>query len=102
VPNDAGYGYDDYGPGRALVFDYIRPAIAAHQLRAFFPSTPSVADYPSTPMAAAGLVVPGRLRRGCVVLVKEARHATVLASIPLLRPATQGGRDAVSEKLGSL
>jgi hypothetical protein len=91
VPNDAGYGYDDYGPGRALVFDYIRPAIAAHQLRAFFPSTPSVADYPSTPMAAAGLVVPGRLRRGCVVLVKEARHATVLASIPLLRPAAKGG-----------
>ena len=102
VPNDAGYGYDDYGPGRALVFDYIRAAIAAHQLRAFFPSTPSVADYPSTPMAAAGLAVPGRLRRGCVVLVKEARHATVLASIPLLRPATKGGRDGVSENLGSL
>jgi len=91
VPNDAGYGYDDYGPGRALVFDYIRPAIAVHQLQAFFPSTPSVVDYPSTPMAAAGLVVPGRLRRGCVVLAKEARHAPVLASIPLLRPAAEAG-----------
>jgi hypothetical protein len=102
VPNDTGYGYDDYGPGRALVFDYIRPAIVAHQLQAFFPSTPSVADYPSTPMAAAGLVIPGRLRRGCVVLVKEARHAPVLASMPLLRPATEGGRDEVSENLGSL
>jgi hypothetical protein len=101
VPNDGGYGYDDYGPGRALVFDYIRPAIAMHQLKAFFPSTPSVADYPSTPMAAAGLVVPGKLRRGCVVLTKEARHAPVLASIPLLRPASEGGRDGVSEKPGS-
>jgi hypothetical protein len=101
VPNDAGYGYDDYGPGRALVFDYIRPAIVEHRLRAFFPSTPSVADYPSTPMAAAGLVIPGRLRRGCVVLVKEARHAPVLASMPLLRPATESERDEVSEKLGS-
>lgn len=101
VPNDAGYGYDDYGPGRALVFDYIRPAIAEHRLGAFFPSTPSVADYPSTPMAAAGLVIPGRLRRGCVVLVKEARHAPVLASLPLLRPATEGERDEVTENLGS-
>ena len=99
VPNDAGYGYDDYGPGRALVFDYIRSALTMHQLQAFFPSTPSVADYPSTPMAAAGLVVPGRLRRGCVVLAKEARHAPVLASIPLLRPATEGRREEGSENL---
>jgi hypothetical protein len=99
VPNDAGYGYDDYGPGRALVFDYIRSALTMHQLQAFFPSTPSVADYPSTPMAAAGLVVPGRLRRGCVVLAKEARHAPVLASIPLLCPATEGRREEGSENL---
>ena len=89
VPSDPGYGYDDYGPGKALVSGYIRPAISAHQLRAFYPSTPSVADYPSTPMAAAGLAASGRLRRGCVVLVKEACHAPLLASIPLLRPATE-------------
>jgi hypothetical protein len=89
VPSDAGYGYDDYGPGKALVSGYIRPAISAHQLQAFYPSTPSVADYPSTPMAAAGLAAPGRLRRGCVVLAKEACHGPVLTSIPLLRPATE-------------
>ena len=89
VPCDAGYGYDDYGPGKALVSGYIRPVISAHQLRAFYPSTPSVADYPSTPMAAAGLAAAGRLRRGCVVLAKEACHGPVLASISLLRPATQ-------------
>jgi hypothetical protein len=89
VPSDAGYGYDDYGPGKALVSGYIRPAISAHRLQAFYPSTPSVADYPSTPMAAAGLAVPGRLRRGCIVLAKEACHRSVLASISLLRPATE-------------
>ena len=88
VPSDPGYGYDDYGSGRALVLGYISQAISAHQLRAFYPSTPSVADYPSTPMAAAGLVAPGRLRRGCVVLAKPC-HAPVLGSIPLLRPATE-------------
>lgn len=89
VPSDAGYGFDDYGPGKALVSGYIRPAISAHELRAFYPSTPSTADYPSTPMAAAGLAVPGKLRRGCVVLAKEACHAPDLASISLLRPATE-------------
>jgi hypothetical protein len=99
VPSDAGYGYDDYGRGKALVSGYIRPAISAHQLRACYPSTPSFADYPSTPMAAEGLAASGRLRRGCVVLAKEACHGPVLASIPLLRPATEGGRDEVSEKL---
>ena len=88
VPADPGYGYDDYGPGKALIAAYIRPAIAAYQLQAFYPSTPSVADYPSTPTAAAGYAVAGRLRRGCIVLVKQEYHGTVLASRPLLRPAT--------------
>ena len=87
VPGDAGYGFDDYGPGKALVSSYIRPAISAHQLQAFYPSTPSAADYPSTPMAAVGLAAPGRLRRGCVVLAKQACHGPVLASMPLLRAA---------------
>jgi hypothetical protein len=89
VPTDAGYGYDDYGPGKALIAAYIRPVIAAHQLQAFYPSTPSVADYPSTPMAAAGYADPGRLRRGCVVLAKQAYHGTALVSLPLLRPASE-------------
>ena len=72
VPSDPGYGYDDYGPGKALVAGYIRPAIMAYQLQAFYPSTPSTADYPSTPSAAAGLAVAGRLRRGCIVLANGA------------------------------
>jgi hypothetical protein len=89
VPSDGGYGYDDYGPGKALVLGYIRSAILAHQLQVFYPSTPSAADYPSTPSAAAGLARAGMLRRGCVVLVKEACHGAVLASISLLRPVTE-------------
>jgi hypothetical protein len=88
VPSDAGYGFDDYGPGKALVLSYIRPAISAHQLQAFYPSTPSVADYPSTPMAAEALAA-GSLRRGCVVLAKPACHGPILASTALLRPATE-------------
>jgi len=89
VPSDIGYGYDDYGSGKALVLDYIRPAISTHLLQPFYPSTPSAADYPSTPVAAAGLAAAGRLHRGCVVLAKEAFHGPGLASIPLLRPATE-------------
>jgi hypothetical protein len=89
VPWDAGYGFDNYGPGKALVSSYIRLAISAHQLHAFYPSTPSTEDYPSTPMAAAGLAEPGRLRRGCVVLVKEAYHGAVVVSVPLLRTARE-------------
>jgi hypothetical protein len=89
VPFDAGYGFDDYGPGKALVADYIKPAISKHQLKAFYPSTPSAADYPSTPMAATGLAAPGRLRRGCVVLVKDVYHGPTLAAMPLLRAATE-------------
>ena len=89
VPSDPGYGFDDYGPGKALVSSYIRPAISAHQLGVFYPSTPSAADYPSTAMAAAGLATSGRLRRGCVVLAKDACHGPILAAMSLLRPATE-------------
>ena len=89
VPSDAGYGYDDYGPNKALVLRYIRPMMSAHQLQAFYPSTSSAADYPSTPLAVAGYAATGVLRRGCVVLAKEACHGPVLASISLLRPATE-------------
>jgi len=89
VPFDPGYGYDDYGPGKTLVASYIRPVISAHQLQAFYPSTPSAVDHPSTLSAAAGLAVAGRLRRGCIVLAKKDCHGSVLASLPLLRPAAE-------------
>jgi hypothetical protein len=71
VPDDAGYGYDDYGPGNALTPDYIAPAVKAHGLRAFYPATRSADE--------------GGERRGCVVLSKDIVDGEELASMPLLR-----------------
>jgi hypothetical protein len=71
VPFDAGYAYDDYGPGKALIASYIAPAVCKYQLQAFYPSTPSFAE--------------SGLRRGCVVLAKESVHRKALSSIPWLR-----------------
>jgi hypothetical protein len=75
VPTDDGYHYDDYGPGRTLVSDYIRPAVLAHRLQAFYPSTASAAESGE--------------RRGCVVLAKETSHGRILTSIPLLSYADE-------------
>jgi hypothetical protein len=41
VPDDPGYSYDDYGIGKALDSDYIRPAVTRFGLRTFFPSLES-------------------------------------------------------------
>ncbi|MGH2506213.1 MAG: hypothetical protein ACRDHZ_02135 [Ktedonobacteraceae bacterium] len=71
VPCDAGYGYDNYGPHKALNSDYIAPVVAAHSLAAFYPSAPASLES-------------GR-RRGCIVLARRDVHGEVLASIPLLR-----------------
>jgi hypothetical protein len=79
VPSDAGYGYDDYGPERALVLGYIRAAISAHQLQAYYPSTPSAAE--------------SGARRGCAVLARGSFHGSVLASISLLRLAAMAEVD---------
>jgi predicted O-methyltransferase YrrM len=75
VPDDAGYGYDDYGPGKALTPVYIEPAITAHGARALYPATRSSDE--------------GGARRGCVVLVKDVADGQTLASMPLLRAASR-------------
>jgi hypothetical protein len=77
VPSDDGYGYDDYGPGKALISEYIAPALSEHRLQAFYPSTPSAEE--------------GGSRRGCVVLAKEDIHESALALIQLLRIAGEAG-----------
>ena len=71
VPGDPGYGFDDYGPGKALNAPYIDPAVRAHELAVFYPSTPSAKE--------------SGAHRGCVVLCNKAVHGATLASIPLLR-----------------
>lgn len=71
VPYDPGYGYDDYGPGKALTRDYIAPHIAQYRLAEFYPTTPSAAESGS--------------RRGCVVLAHDPGVVDALLKISLLR-----------------
>ena len=70
VPEDPGYSFDDYGPGRRLDLAYLESAGLA-PLFIFFPSTPSAQE--------------GGARRGCVVVTADSGLAAVLDSIPLLR-----------------
>jgi hypothetical protein len=70
VPFDRGYGYDDYGPRKALTASYIQPIVSRYQLQTFYPTTRSVDE--------------SGLRRGCVVLANENTHGKAIASIPLL------------------
>jgi predicted O-methyltransferase YrrM len=71
VPWDQGYGYDDYGPNKALVQEYIAPLVERYQLAQFYPSVPSIQETGS--------------KRGCVVLAKDTAIIGFLREIPLLR-----------------
>jgi predicted O-methyltransferase YrrM len=77
VPFDAGYAYDDYGPGKALIASHILPAVSKYQLQTSYPSMPSFAE--------------SGLSRGCVVLAKKSVHGRALSSISLLRLVEQTG-----------
>jgi hypothetical protein len=68
VPDDAGYGFDDYGDGKALTAAYISGTADRFTLRAHYPTKPSSCET-------------GALR-GCVVLAQ-----TTLSEVSLLRPA---------------
>jgi predicted O-methyltransferase YrrM len=78
VPFDEGYGYDDYGPGKALVPRYIASAVSVHELRAFYPSTSSADE--------------SGARRGCVVLARHSTLISALSSLPLLCSDESCGR----------
>jgi hypothetical protein len=71
VPFDAGYAYDDYGTGKALVPQYIAPAVSVYGLREFYPSTPAATE--------------SSTRRGCVVLANHPALVSGLSSLALLR-----------------
>jgi hypothetical protein len=70
VPDDPGYGFDDYGPGKALDIDYVMRS-GLPGMFTFFP------------------IVEGRqetgARRGCAVLTASAPVAAMLGRINLLR-----------------
>jgi predicted O-methyltransferase YrrM len=69
VPGDAGYGHDEYGAGRVLSLDYIRP-LDRPELGYFFPSL-AAAEETGT-------------KRGSVVIAKTARSVARLAALPSL------------------
>ncbi len=71
VPDDPGYQYDDYGAGKSLSPAYIGPVLAAYDLAAYYPSTPSSAETGA--------------KRGCVGLVNKHSHDDLLRGLPLLR-----------------
>jgi predicted O-methyltransferase YrrM len=71
VPDDDGYGYDDYGVGKALTREYIRPLVSQFQLAEFYPRTRSVAE--------------SGHRRGCVVLARDPSLIDALSRTLLLR-----------------
>jgi len=54
---DSGYGFDDYGPQKALNLRYINPAVSANRLSVFFPAADASAETGS--------------KRGSVVLCGE-------------------------------
>jgi hypothetical protein len=62
VPDDPGYGYDDYGPRKALTLDYVADAARRYGLTCWFPTTRADAETGA--------------KRGCVVIAqREARVA---------------------------
>jgi len=72
VPDDAGYGFDDYGPGQRLDMDYVgQQGIGG--LAAFFPVMRSEEETGA--------------RRGSVILARHADMIIKLDSIALLRRA---------------
>ena len=72
VPDDPGYGYDDYGPGKALCLAYLAP-FRGRGLVVFLPSRPSGEE--------------NGARRGCIVLTAAATIAAALRKAPSLRDA---------------
>jgi hypothetical protein len=71
VPDDEGYGYDNYKDGRGLSIEYIEPLLNKHNLATFFPSAPSCTET-------------GK-KRGCVVLAKDGSLIEKLEATVFLR-----------------
>jgi hypothetical protein len=70
VPDDPGYGFDDYGPGKRLDLEYLLQG-TARELLIFFPSARSDAETGA--------------KRGCVIATANSGIANVLKRQPLLR-----------------
>jgi len=71
VPDDDGYTYDDYGPGKVLCLDLLKDLIAQYELTVFFPQKSSEEE-------TGG-------KRGCVVMTNHNELAEELEACALLR-----------------
>jgi len=71
VPDDVGYLFDDYGPGKALKLELLTPAIKKYNLAVYFPTAPSADET-------------GR-KSGCVVLAPRGPIAEKISKLPSLR-----------------
>jgi hypothetical protein len=70
VPNDPGYGFDDYGPAKRLTLEYLMHGNLP-PFYTYFPSAPSHQETGA--------------RRGCVVVTANSELADILDEISLLR-----------------
>ncbi len=70
VPGDAGYGFDDYGSGKALNAAYIAPSQKKHGLTAWYPALLSEEETGA--------------KRGCVVIAPSGEASKRLANVPSL------------------
>jgi hypothetical protein len=71
VPDDPGYGYDDYGPGKALTIDLLIPLAEKHHFGVYFPAARSSEE-------TGGC-------RGCVVLASTGIQSDALSRLSTLR-----------------
>ena len=71
VPDEKDYGYDDWGPGKALTSEYIAASCQQFGLLRFFPSIPAHEETGA--------------KRGCVVLAGSPRTVSKLKRISVLR-----------------
>ena len=72
VPDDEGYGYDDYGVGKALTIDYLDSAINQYSLSVYFPVLPAIKETGA--------------RRGCCLLGLTDAVNQKLSQCDLIRP----------------
>ena len=71
VADDADYGYDDYGPGKALTWSYLQPLVLDYGLHALSPTLPGSQET--------------GYRRGCIVLTSQPDLALSLLQLGVLR-----------------
>jgi len=85
VPDDTGYRYDDYGPGKSLSPAYIEPTLSEYDLEAYYPSIRSSEETGA--------------KRGCVVLGSKHIHGRSLHELQMLRRQGDESNAAHQESL---